>query len=332
MSQYLLYTDPHASDRPPSSCTDSYLDDLLVLLRQTVALARQRRVIAVTIAGDVFHSKSPARVSHRLVQLMIEVIRSYHCPVFIVPGNHDIRNDRLDSIAETQPLGVLYRAGVFRLDGWGGYDAHHQYMLYGVPWQQGYGRWEEGDAADEAVLRALHDYRNSRPGDRKVLVVTHAPLYPPGRELEYEYFPASRWADAMGGQGYCFYGHVHEPHGVWSEGGVTFCNNGALSRGSLHEYNLTRQVGCTIWDDETGQFEFVPLDARPADQVFRLQEKQQATDMHGRLDAFLEDIGHTTLDVLSAEQVLAHVRTLGLSSAAEILVEELLDGAAHARK
>ena len=74
----------------------------------------------------------------------------------------------------------------------------------------------------------------------------------------------------MGGAGSVFYGHVHEPHGVYEAGGVTFCNNGALSRGSLHEYNLTRQVGCTLWDSETGEFEFVPLDAKPASEVFRL--------------------------------------------------------------
>jgi DNA repair exonuclease SbcCD nuclease subunit len=162
-------------------------------------------------------------------------------------------------------------------------------------------------------------------------VVTHAPLYPPGKELEYEYFPAARWAEAMGGAGYCFYGHVHEPHGTWECGGVTFCNNGALSRGSLHEYNLTRQVGCTIWSDESGEFEFVPLDAPPASEVFRLTEKKQVTDMQGRLDSFLEDIGGIRLDSLSPESVLAHIKSLGLGKPAETLAEELLAEAQGAK-
>lgn len=326
MSLYLLYSDPHLSDKPPSSCTESYLDDMLDLLRQTVRLARERKVIAVVIAGDVFHSKAPGRVSHRLLMLLIEIIRSYGVPVFIVPGNHDVRNDRLDSIRETQPLGVLYQAGALYLDGWGGYDAGHQYRVYGVPWQQDWERLEEQLTGYREVVT---DWRQLPPEERGTvgvhhLVVAHAPLYPPGQELPYEFYPAGEWARFMGRDGFCFYGHVHEPHGVWSFNGVTFCNNGALSRGSLHEYNLTRQVGCTLWDDETGQFEFVPLDAKPASEVFRLVEKQQITDMQGRLDSFLADIGSTTLDVLSPATVLEHVRSLGLDKAATDLVEDLL--------
>ena len=161
------------------------------------------------------------------------------------------------------------------------------------------------------------------------LVVAHAPLYPPGQENPYEYFPAERWAEAMGGQGYVFYGHVHPWHGVYEAGGVTFCNHGALSRGSLHESELTRQVGCTLWDSETGEFEFVPLDAKPAVEVFRLTERQQVTDMAGRLDDFLASVGGTTLEAVSVEAVIAHIRTLGLGRDAEDLATELLTEASH---
>lgn len=327
MSRYLLLADIHASDRAPSSCTDRYCTDILDLLRQTVQVAGERQVRAVVWAGDVFHSKAPARVSHKLVQQLIEVVRSYPCPVYIVPGNHDLRNDRLESVRETQPLGVLLRAGARLLDGWAGRDYQHQYNLFGVPWQQ--------DWSADRVREVLAPYREQVfvAGTELVasapLVVTHAPLYPPGKELPYEFYPAGQWVQDMGGSGYCFYGHVHEPHGVWDFGDVTFCNNGALSRGSLHEYNLTRQVGCTLWDDETGEFEFIPLDAPPASEVFRLQEKQQLTDMNGRLDAFLEDIGHARLETLTTESVIAYVKTLGLGKQAESLVEELLAEAVH---
>lgn len=313
------------------------MDDLLDLLRQTVRLARERHVLAVVWAGDIFHSKAPSRVSHRLVQQLIDVIRSYPCRVYIVPGNHDIRNDRLDSIHETQPLGVLFRAGALRLEGWAVPDGVHQapFPLFGVPWLQGHGEFDQADQCppvEQELAGMLIDYQDVRKAGRHYLVATHAPLYPPGRELAYEYFPAVRWAEAMGGEGNVFYGHVHEPHGTWEAGGVVFCNNGALSRGSLHEYNLTRQVGCTLWDDEDGRFEFVPLDARPASEVFRLQEKEQLTDTQGLLDSFLEDISGARLEVLSAETVIAYVKTLGLGQPAEELAEELLAEAAHRRK
>lgn len=333
MSLYLLYPDVHAG-KAPSSCTESYWDDLLDLLDQTVTVAGVKQVQAVIIAGDVFHSKAPNRTSHRIVQQLIAVLKLYECPVYIVPGNHDIRNDRLESINETQPLGVLFRSGAARelvgwADGmWQDSDRREYGMmpLYGVPWQQ---EW-----TDEAVQLALSDYYHAGVvacRSAPALVIAHAPLYPPGKELKWENYPVAQWAAAMGGWGSCFYGHVHEPHGVWTVDGVQYCNNGALSRGSLHEYNLTRQVGVTLWDDKTGEFEFVPLDAKPASEVFRLQEKQQVTDMQGRLDQFLADMDSTQLAVVSVESVTERVRQMGLGKDAEDLIEELLAGALHAQ-
>lgn len=340
----LLLSDIHLCDKPPSSCTESYTDDLFDLLEQIGEVGRRRKVAAEVWAGDTFHIKSPTRTSHGLVIRTADLIQRRPWPVWILPGNHDIKHDRLDSI-DGQPLGELYRCGARRLEGWGGYDADTQYMIYGVPWLQGYGDWGayDGDDPHPPIERnlsaALKGYREqvfeAGIGSRKALVVAHAPLYPPGQENPYEYFPADRWAEAMRGQGYVFYGHVHPWHGVYQATGygssepVTFCNHGALSRGSLHESELTRQVGCTVWDDETGEFEFVPLDAKPAEQVFRLAEHKQAADMTGRVDECLEAIRGTTLEAVSVESVIAHIKTLGLGKDAEDLAAELLTEASH---
>lgn len=333
--KYVLLSDLHLSDRPPSSCTETYLDDLFGLLEQARQVTR-RYGDAMVWAGDVFHCKAPSRVSHRLVHRVCEFVQqcTKDFPVYVLAGNHDMANDRYESLTETQPLGMLYRAGAEELRGWNG-------MLYGVPWLQGYGSYaRQGDDIDplqpllDIEVRlgdALKDYRKHvyeyGTGKYKPLVVTHAPLYPPGRELTYEYFPAERWAEAMGGgYGHVFYGHVHEMHGTYAAGNTVFCNNGALSRGSLHEYNLTRSVGVTLYDDETGKFDFHPLDAKPAAEVFRLQEKQRVTDVQGRLDDFLASAGSATIEVCNVESVLAHVKSLGLGRPLENLVEELLNG------
>ena len=313
MGEYLLLSDVHATRRPPSSCTPSYWPDLRDLLWQTVAIARERQVHGVIWAGDVLHHKAPGRTDHGLMQDLIKVIQAYRCPVWIVPGNHDIQHDRLDSIEATQPLGVLYLAGAHRLEGWAD-DGH---PLYGVPWLQDWGA---------GTLKAeLASYCTANlPG---ALVATHAPIYPPGQEPRYdgaEFAPASWWADALGIAGHVFYGHIHEPHGTWQHQGVTFCNNGALSRGSLDEHNLHRQVGCTIWDDQSGAFKFVPLAAKPAAEVFRLREHGQAVTAQGLLDGFLAAAGQVTLGVLSVDAVLTHFRELGLGREELALAEEFL--------
>jgi DNA repair exonuclease SbcCD nuclease subunit len=334
VTELCLIADIHLSDRPPSSCTESYTDDLFNLLQQARELCLERGAPMVW-AGDTFHSKAPSRVSHRLVHRVCEFISTCtpHFPVLILAGNHDMAQDRLESVRESQPLGMLYRAGAQELNGWGS-----PFKVFGVPWLQGYGSYrEQGRDLDPGqplldieyrLADALAPYREAKIRE-PYLVVAHAPLYPPGRELPYEYFPAERWAEAMGGGGNCYYGHIHEPHGVFEAGGVIFANFGALSRGSLHEYNLTRQVGVTFWDDQTGAFEFVSLDAKPASEVFRLQEKQQVTDMQGRLDEFLESAGSARLEILNVESVIAHVRSLGLGKDVEDLVEELLAEAGH---
>lgn len=317
MGLILCVNDIHATRHPPSSCTDSYWPDLYELLYQSIELAARRGVQCIVWAGDVFHHKAPGRTDHGLVQDLISVIQGASRPVLIVPGNHDIQHDRLDSIDVTQPLGVLFRAGALRLEGWCGPDEDDPHVVYGVPWLQ--------DWSQENLSAALADYREDSYGCQ--LVVTHAPIYPPGSEPRYpgaEFTPADWWADAMGNEGYLLYGHIHEPHGVWRHGGVTFCNYGALSRGSLDEYNLDRQVGCALWDTDTGEFEFAPLKAKPAAEVFRLRRHAETTEARRSLDDFLAGIDAATLALLDIESVVAHIRTLGAGRDVENLAEELL--------
>lgn len=334
MDPIIVVNDIHASDKPPSSCTDSYLPDLLDLLRQVIGLARARKAPAIVLAGDVFHHKGPHRTSHRLVQALIEIIQSAPCPVFIVPGNHDIQHDRLDTIEDSQPLGVLFRAGACRLEGWTEVHAPGEELalpLYGVPWQQ---EWSE-----EGIAAALRPFAQGAM-DRS-LIVTHAPVYPPGSEPRYdgaEYTPPAWWAhgalDPGMGHG-LVYGHIHEPHGVYtvSDGNghsLVFANPGALSRGSLDEYNLKRPVQVTLWDQDSG-FEFVTLDYRPAAEVFRLRRRDEVVTARSSLEEFRADLVGTDLGALTVESVLAHVKTLGVGPDVEELAEELLQEAHHAQ-
>jgi predicted phosphodiesterase len=319
---YGLLSDLHLTRRPPASCTDSYLPDLLGLLKQAFAVFREREVDAAVIAGDLLHHKAPSRTDHGLVQVLAKGFRTQPFPVWVVPGNHDLSHDRIESL-RTQPLGVLFATEAAHcLDGWMGGER----PVFGVPWQQ---HW----SADR-IAECLRPYREqvyeAGLGNQRPLVVTHAPIYPPSSEPRYpdaELTPADWWADALEagrGQHSVFYGHIHEHHGTWERRGVRFCNNGALSRGSLGEDNLTRQVGVTLWDSETGEFEFVPLDAKPAEQVFRLKEHERAVDTKMSLDGFLTELGTTTLRRVSPESVMAHVATLDVPREVASRVEELL--------
>lgn len=321
---YGLISDVHATRRAPASCTETYLADLLDLLRQAYDVFAQREVSAAIIAGDLFHHKAPTRSDHGLVGTLGEIFLSAPFGTWVVPGNHDMQHDRFDSIARTQPLGVLFRhKAAYCLDGWMG----ENHPVFGVPWQQ---RWT-GDGIAECL----------RPWAEQVfantLIVTHAPIYPPRSEPRYEgaeFTPADWWVHALQDGSIphnVFYGHIHEPHGTWQRGAVTFCNNGALSRGSLDEHNLEREVGVTLWHEDEPRFEFVPLRARPASEVFRLTEHGRKVTAQRSLDGFLAELGTAVLPRLTTGSVLASLRERGAGAGELALAEELLEQAQHGK-
>lgn len=309
----LCVGDIHVMDKPPINATESYTDDIIAMLIWTIDYAAKMEIPTIVWAGDIFHHKQPSRTSHALVLRMIQVVKhalAMGIELICVTGNHDISNDRLDSL-ERQPLGVLYAAGLKPLDGW-----HPTLPLYGVPWRQDW--TTAADSAWDAFERwrvALGLENDTEPPymEGPALAVTHAPIYPPSdaeRQM-FELVPTGGddgLAKAMGGQGYLYYGHIHEDHGIYEVEGVTFANMGAISRGSLHEYNLNRKIKVAVWDSDFG-FAAVDVPHKPASEVFRLQEATEAKQERMALDAFLADVGSRTLDISSTGSVIEAIKS-----------------------
>ena len=331
MAKYLIINDVHLTNENshPASCTATYTDDLFDLLYQANELAREYSCLGIIQLGDLFHIKAPGRNSHALIQRTIKWAGSAPCPVWVVPGNHDLSNDRLESLDEGQPLGVLYDSGkvlradqyLFEIDEFRNDDKEHP--IYGVPWQM---YWDaEHSVADPAVKSALSDFI---PSDTPQLIVTHAPFFPPGANPAYEHYSTEKFAKYVNPDGRAnvqvIYGHIHDYHGEYVVNGVRFANYGALSRGSLTESNLTREVGVTLWDSVTGRFEFIPLQAKPAEQVFRVKEIEEVRTTQLKLDEFLQSVGQTSIEITTVESVMDKVRALKLGKDFERVVEELL--------
>jgi hypothetical protein len=239
---------------------------------------------------------------------MIQVVQHYRklgIELIIVTGNHDISNDVLDSVHEKQPLGVLYAAGARELIGW-----HETLPLYGVPWQQ---RWLEPETKHEAFA----EWREQPAPDGQArdidlsLAVTHAPIYPPhmAEDVMFELVPLSGddgLSAAMGNEGFLYYGHIHEDHGIFEVEGVTYANMGAISRGSLHDYNLEREIKVALWTEDG--FEEIPVPHKPASEIFRMEQAAAAKEERLSLDVFLSEIGTSTIDMSSTGSVVAHIK------------------------
>ena len=319
----MLVGDVHASDRPPSVRTEQYTEDILLKLRFASVQAAANGCDALVQAGDVFHIKAPGRSSHKLVQAVHEALTEGGCPVLIVPGNHDMSHDRLDSL-DKQPLGSLTKMdGIELLLGW-----HPRLPLFGLPYLAD---WQND--LDEWMYLWLD---KSRLQSSWNLMVTHAPIFPPGERPPYEFIPSEEWAERMI-IGACYYGHIHDSHGFYggtsSQGIVHFCNNGALSRGSLHEQTLKREPAITLYDDDDAlpadqMFTRIVVPHRPASEVFRLADVEAKLEQQGRLDEFLEEIGQTSLPVSGAEEVLKAVESMGLRPETKQAIGECVEEAA----
>lgn len=321
MTRVMLIGDIHLADRPPSIRTDTYTDDILAKLEESVQIAVREKCDVILLLGDVFHIKTPTRNSHALVQRTGDVLRAGGLPVLIVPGNHDLSNDRLDSLRK-QPLGVLAKMeGIELLIG-----AHEEFPLFGLPYLHD---WEAELPKWMSKFRKWAVSQKSESMDFWPLMGTHAPIFPPGEEPPYDFISGEDWAE-MVGNGDVAYGHIHDPHGFYKPNpahNVTLCNNGAISRGSLHEKTLKREPKVTVWDGTPGGFESFPLKFRPAEAVFRLREKEDVDEKVSRVEEFLGAVGTTTLDGLSIEEVAHQAKARGLKPRTLSLIEELLQEA-----
>lgn len=303
--------DPHLSDKAPINVVDSYTDDILDQLIWIADESARLDVSAVVLLGDVFHHKSPSRNSHALVQKMIDVVHYYqrkNVPLWCVVGNHDLTNDRLESLP-SQPLGVLFKAGLQRLEGW-----HPELPVFGIGWRQD---WTTNEDAPHEAFTLWRSALGLEEGaeamlEGPALALTHIPVYPPREAAEklFELVPCGGEkgiSAAMGGQGYFNFGHIHSNHGTWEVDGVTYANYGALSRGSLVEYNVERPIQVALWTPEGG-FTAIDVPHRPANEHFRIEQATEKKEEKLSLDAFLQEVGTSTLDVSSTGSVIDAIR------------------------
>lgn len=296
---YIFVGDVHAADNPPRFCTEAYIEDLWKVLDELIPrAANEVSAEAVVFVGDLFHHKAPSRTSHGLVLQLMECFKRYPCPVFVVPGNHDIQHDRLESLPES-PLGVLERSGAIQFLWPHGNGSFYEDQVCGLP-------WTSSELGDEAMttIDAL-----TAP-----VVVAHAPLYPPGKELRFEYWDIEMLVEVLPPQvTHVYYGHVHDMHGTWryeaADREVWFCNHGAVTRGSISESDLTRPVGCTVWSADEG-FRFLDFttELTDIDKLFRLDEATDAAESKAGAQSWLDAVQQIHTAANSMGELLRAVR------------------------
>lgn len=305
---FVWRTDVHLSDSTPRSRTDVWSTTVLNKLASVGKIAQSVGASAVLDGGDFFDLKSPGRTPHSLMRRIFETHRThYTCPVYANVGNHDcVYGDY--SYLHQQPLGVLFESGVFRRL----YDEHEAVFtqdgvtvrVVGVPYH--------------GTVYDMDRFARIKKGQEDFLVVMAHLLASPTKTSMFESEDVIRYdtLDAFDGDVFNF-GHWHKNQGVrLTPGGKVIVNIGSLTRGSLSEDDLDRVPSVAILRFERGRVplvEVVPVDHRPASEVFDLVKHETMQLREQMLDKFSETLaailavrtGGTVIDRVRAAEGIA---------------------------
>ena len=309
MTSAIIVGDVHISDVAPSGRVSTYKEDILAKLEFCVNTANAKN-LPLIFAGDIFHVKAPNKNSHKLVQQVHEVIKPVKAGAWFLPGNHDMSNDRLDSL-EKQPLGALCRMeNMNLLLGWD----ERLPGICGIPYLTEFD-WEDQRIYEYeepewglAIQRFFEQYDYLPSHVYNDLIVTHAPIFKAGDEPIYNYIPASDWADwwSHDGPTSTYYGHIHECHGAYWENGHYFCNQGALSRGSLSESSITRKSAITLWAGN--KFTRIEVPHKAPEEVFLFDKAIERAARKATAQSFSEAFESAKLNFLTTDEIIASLR------------------------
>lgn len=340
MVKILCTGDVHLRDTPPKMCRESYADDLFDLIVKIAGICYMRDVDVMVLSGDLFDNKTPRNNSYKLLQRTVEVFQQFRIPIFVLPANHDMQHDSFESVFETQPLGVLYRSRVVQLlSGWADdpqwKGTSYSYLnpqkfalpVYGVPWLREYDI--EDEAAREAAVDEALAGLQERQYEEAVLLSCHSPLFPPGLESPWQNYSVTKFAkqirNVYKGLVTVHYSHIHDYHGIYEVNGIKFCNLGALSRGSLTESNLHRKLSLLEFDSSTNEVKEIPIDHKPAEEVFRLEKAEEIKKDKMNTSEFVSMINESRIELITVDGVIDKVREVEVDRRVHKIVQELLE-------
>lgn len=106
--KFVFITDSHVKVRGPASRTDNMAEAVLRKYREVGEVAKKIGATAVLHGGDLFDGP---RVADSLKGDLGKTILSWPCPLYVVPGNHDLFGYAISSLQNTS-LGLLFKHGI----------------------------------------------------------------------------------------------------------------------------------------------------------------------------------------------------------------------------
>jgi len=272
MFKIVTFTDIHLADKNPASRIDDYTESILNKLEQAKDICVERDIDLALCGGDIFHIKTPTKNSHYLVSKTIDIFKSFPCPVYSIYGNHDLRQDNINTLPR-QPFYTLLRSGAIN-------------YLYDTTFNEGSIRVF---GMDYCSFPSEEEFNKEKKGEKIQVCLAHVNA-------------SSKFSDLFGEKVYRYqdlqytspdvfvFGHYHPDQGIEEHNGKFFVNVGSISRGSLKKDELDRipNLGYIEIDNNFNiTCEKIPLNVLSAESIFDLEMKDKEEKEQAEIEKFI---------------------------------------------
>lgn len=253
MSNIMIIGDCHLKATSPISRLDNYPTAILNKLLYLAGVAKNGNCHAMLLLGDVFDSPVTSLPYLAEVINVFKKISEYDITVYTIVGNHDIKNNRMDSLPGTA-LGILISTGYVKL----------------AP---------RDLAIDSTIFRCFHypePVEKALTDECYQVCVAH--LY-----YEFNLANDSLHEDDVKQLNYdaMILGHYHVPCDTETIGNTLLYRPGSLSRSTSEPYNKLRTPRALIFNCINHKAIYLEAACSPAEEVFvqQTEDTQQIFSM-----------------------------------------------------
>ena len=242
--------DTHLKATSPVSRTDDYPSAILNKLEWIASISTAYNTKTLIILGDVFDTPATTLPYLSTVINTLKAIKNTGIEIYTLVGNHDIKNNRMDSLPSTA-LGILVATECLRL----------------LPRELKIG---------DTLFRSFHYPEGVTPKASDDYEVCVAHLYYDFNMLSDSFSESDILRlqyDAM------ILGHYHVPCNDLTIGKTTIYRPGSLSRGTSELYNKTRTPRILLFNCDNHKAEYIDVECRQGSEIFANQSEKDVRAM-----------------------------------------------------
>jgi DNA repair exonuclease SbcCD nuclease subunit len=249
----MILGDLHITDKKPKRRLDTdYLETLLEKVFFSMEMVLRDECDAMVLPGDVFDS---AKVNHKTVSTVMELLHKVGAPVLAVYGQHDMLYHGRD--IENTPLNVLNTSGAVQI-------LNSTTEICGVS-------WEEPIESDGQKVLVIHQMMSNA---HEMFDFTDAKAFLK-KHKEFDLIIS---------------GDNHKQF-VVKDGKRCLVNPGSLMRSTISQ--IEHKPAMYVWDSKTMVLDRHEIPVKPASEVFDLDYIEEEKEHDAKLEAFIEGLTST---------------------------------------